>query len=561
MGQSNLQIAISALNNATDEIQGLSAELKGLKDNTDAANASTKDANATNKDAKSGVGDLIQQVTGLNLAEISVGGAIVAGIEAMKASIDTTLELAGETRKLDTLTGMTAEQSSRLIAVTDDLGISQQTLVLGIQAAIKHGLEPNMQGLEQLGNQYKAIQDPIAQSKWLLTEFGRQGANLAPLFQASTDQLQALGDMAQRQGLVMSQDGVQAAKEFQIQVNELKDSFKGLEVEIGTAVLPALNSVVADMLPATNQVIAQKQQLDELGITYNTWRGEMIVASVDFQKYQAMNIYWTNQMASANFQLDSSLDSTNTFFNKGVTAAYDHKNAIEADQLAVDKLKSAADKLKSAENDLTASQDNLAGAQKNWTSGAGNDAVNALEKAGVKGKLLADAEGTIDTTMGTSLVNQANYNKALKDAADQYAKTHDLTVYNQALSDIKGTYEPLDQAIKDATTDIRLEQDAINNLQGRTIFIDTVHRDIYDPTHYTGTGSPSKPKPHVGPGGQQRGLDMIIPPGYQNDSYPLNVSSGEHVTVTNNYNLGVHTNNSPGVVNQSFNQMRLAHGG
>ena len=37
--------------------------------------------------------------------------------------------------------------------------------------------------------------------------------------------------------------------------------------------------------------------------------------------------------------------------------------------------------------------------------------------------------------------------------------------------------------------------------------------------------------PPKGPGGQ-RGLNMIVPPGYPNDTYPIRVSSGELVTVT-----------------------------
>lgn len=50
-------------------------------------------------------------------------------------------------------------------------------------------------------------------------------------------------------------------------------------------------------------------------------------------------------------------------------------------------------------------------------------------------------------------------------------------------------------------------------------------KDIYVTVHYGDSGD------LVGPGGQH-GLDMVVPPGFPNDTFPIRASSGEHVKIT-----------------------------
>jgi hypothetical protein len=73
------------------------------------------------------------------------------------------------------------------------------------------------------------------------------------------------------------------------------------------------------------------------------------------------------------------------------------------------------------------------------------------------------------------------------------------------------------------------------------------------------------------------GLDMIVPPGYADDSYRVNVSSGERVVVmpqgsnstssvvnnntrNNYYNLGVRTSQSAATVQRNFDVMQVLNG-
>jgi hypothetical protein len=253
----------------------------------------------------------------------------------------------------------------------------------------------------------------------------------------------------------------------------------------------------------------------------------------------------TNDLAQSQKDLDQAQWDVHGSAQAVGSAQLDNASASAAADAAVNDLITAEKKLATAQGDLTK-------AQENWTKGAGNDAQNALEKAGVKGKKMSDALGIIDQVMGTSLLTQANYNKALQDAAEEYQKTGDLEKYREKLDYIKDGFEPLDQSIKDATTDLGLMKDAVDALKSKIITITTVHRDVYEGTgSSTGsTAAPSSPMPTTDPGdgyewvwngfswvkhkvkGFSAGIvDFIVPPGYKNDSFPMRVSSGEHVTV------------------------------
>ena len=166
---------------------------------------------------------------------------------------------------------------------------------------------------------------------------------------------------------------------------------------------------------------------------------------------------------------------------------------------------------------------------------------------------------TLEKTHEIDAATTAFYNSPQKEA--------DKVAYLQRLDDVKAKYAETDASISADELKIQELQEIIASLTGTTVYIDTVHRDIYDPTHYTGKGgtTTTTPKPHVGPGGMAGGADFIVPPGYPNDSYPLNVSSGEHVVVTNNnqvsnYNLNIHSNSNTEIITPGLRNLKSMAG-
>lgn len=183
-------------------------------------------------------------------------GAFKAIKGAAEAVINPTVDYAASVRDLQRTIGATAEESSKLIQAADDMGISSGTLSAALQAAIRKGVKPTVEGIGALADEYNAIQDPIARTKFLMDNFGRSGAALAPLMEQGAAGIAAMGDEAERMGLVMGQDAVDAARQYELAVDNLEDSMLALKIQIAEGVMPVLTNLFTEMATGT---LLQKQ--------------------------------------------------------------------------------------------------------------------------------------------------------------------------------------------------------------------------------------------------------------------------------------------------------------
>ena len=197
----------------------------------------TQDLTKEMGQAKMGLADL---KAGLDLA----GTAFNAVKGAVESVINPTVEYAGQIRELQRSIGATAEESSKLIQAADDVGISAGTLQSALEAAIKRGVKPTIAGIGDLADQYNAIQDPIEKTKFLMDNFGKSGADLAPLMLLGRDGIRAAGDEAERLGLVMGQDGVDAARQYEIAMDDFNDSVLAVKLAIAQNLLPAVSAAI-----------------------------------------------------------------------------------------------------------------------------------------------------------------------------------------------------------------------------------------------------------------------------------------------------------------------------
>jgi len=79
------------------------------------------------------------------------------------------------------------------------------------------------------------------------------------------------------------------------------------------------------------------------------------------------------------------------------------------------------------------------------------------------------------------------------------------------------------QEMRDAVLEAQTLSSSINDIPGS--------KDIYITTHYLDIRNEKEYMRNEG-AGHANGADFIVPPGYNNDSYPMRVQSGEHVQVT-----------------------------
>ncbi len=213
---------------------------------------------------------------GLSLTDLKSGldlamGAVKAVQAAVQSVIDPTIEYAAQVRTLGRTIGATAEESSKLIQAADDVGISAETLQGALQAAIRKGVEPTIEGIGELADEYNSIQDPIERTKFLMDNFGRSGAALAPLMEQGAEGIAAAGEEAEKFGLILSGDGVQAARDYEIAIDNVEDSLMGLKIAAGQAALPIVSSL-ADGLTTQIQLTRTWNEAVKLGIvTEKDW--------------------------------------------------------------------------------------------------------------------------------------------------------------------------------------------------------------------------------------------------------------------------------------------------
>lgn len=232
-----------ALDKQGQEVLELTQEYQGLKAGTDEVTEANKQAGLT--------------ITDFNSA-LSLAKQAYAAIEAaIKAVIVPTIELAKQQRELSRTTGLSVEESGRLIQASDDVQVSYASLSGALEFAIRSN---KLQGTSvgELADQYLALPPGIERSKFAMDTFGRSGADLNPLLALGSKGIKELGDNAERTGLVMSQQSVDAAREYEKALDDLEDSTLALKVQIAEGLIPTLTELFSGL----SKWIGVQNQLD-----------------------------------------------------------------------------------------------------------------------------------------------------------------------------------------------------------------------------------------------------------------------------------------------------------
>lgn len=185
---------------------------------------------------------------GISFTEInsvlSISKQAYAAVEgAVRAVIDPTIKYADEVRNLSRTIGATPEDASKLIQAADDVFISTETLTAGLEAAIRKGVKPTIEGLGEIADAYLALPAGIERSKYAMDTFGRSGEDLAPLLEKGSKGIRELGDNAERTGLVMSQQGLNAALKYKQALDDMQDSTLALKMAIAEGLVPAMTQL------------------------------------------------------------------------------------------------------------------------------------------------------------------------------------------------------------------------------------------------------------------------------------------------------------------------------
>jgi TP901 family phage tail tape measure protein len=223
-----------------------------------------------------------------------VAGGLAAGAAAAVAfgakSLSTFEKVAGETSKLQRLTGESAEAMSGLRGAAQLSGVSVDTLT-GAFRRMSKGADSNAKAFKDYGiatedaagnqrtmsailgdvaDKFSTMPNGIEKNALAMKLFGKQGLDMIPMLNKGSAGLDGLAFKASKYGLVLSEDNVAAYKKNVQAHRDMSAAWQGLQVQLGAHIMPIVAKVTtwfAETLPTAMDWV--KKGVEALAPVFN----------------------------------------------------------------------------------------------------------------------------------------------------------------------------------------------------------------------------------------------------------------------------------------------------
>ena len=185
--------------------------------------------------------------TSLRFTELaSVVGLAKQAFQAAKKVVEETVgeftTYAKTVEDMARVTGSSAEEVSRLIQVSDDLQISTASLEQAMAGAVRKGIDPSVDSIASLADEYLALAPGLERSQFLVEKFGRSGLEMAKLMEQGGDKIRDMG-AAVDDSLIITDEAIAANQEYYAAMDDLNDIIQGVKLEIAQGLIPVLSEV------------------------------------------------------------------------------------------------------------------------------------------------------------------------------------------------------------------------------------------------------------------------------------------------------------------------------
>jgi|GEM_PF-6610979 len=140
------------------------------------------------------------------------------------------------------VTGSSAEEVSRLIQVSDDLQISTASLEQAMAGAVRKGIDPSVDSIASLADEYLALAPGLDRSQFLVEKFGRSGLEMAKLMEQGGDKIREMGASVD-DSLIITDEAIAANQEYYAAMDDLNDIIQGVKLEFAQGLIPVLSKV------------------------------------------------------------------------------------------------------------------------------------------------------------------------------------------------------------------------------------------------------------------------------------------------------------------------------
>jgi len=333
----------------------------------------TKQASSANTGMAQASKSAALSVTDLRSAYMMAAEAVRIAGQVWQATGQEFVNYAEQVKNMSRSLGASAEETSRLIQVADDVRISYDALKMGIKNAQKEGIEPNIENLAKLSDAYLALPPGVERTQFAIEKFGsKAGPEMEKLLvrggNAIRDYAKGIDD-----ALIVTEDGIKAADEYQKSLDDFNDTVMALKVSIGRELLPVMTQMLQG-LANTNEIRKEANRLMQEGIAKNREEA-LAMASATVKAANA-------QEDMANASQDSTLA-----LDENSAALMDTKEAVKVAEDALKNYKDALEEVSRANQDAESFIQSYADFSKNYAE----EHAAAMEQVRDAERELADA--------------------------------------------------------------------------------------------------------------------------------------------------------------------------
>jgi hypothetical protein len=508
-----------------DLLANFRANVDPLKNDLTKASGMINNFGKTLSKAAGGVGGLAMGLLGTEAGIRLLERGFNATVGTVKKVIASTAEYSDQIRQLTRDTGMSVEQSAKMLMIADDSQVSFSNLTTAMKFAIKDGVLPNIEGIAKLSDQYIALNNPLLRSQMLIEQFGRNGLEMSKIMELGSTTIKKLGDTADEVGLVMSNLDIKKMRDYEMALNEMKDASQGLGVQLALTLSPALTDIansfsdtVKGGRESTLQLESARKAYAEMGL--NVAEADRVMAKHVFGIYDEIQTSeaWINALGKENYLIDEQ----GRVINK-TTAIYQ-----QYARARLDAYKSGTGQLPT-EAPIIPEAGTLKGA---YESAVGNVVQSKeLFVGSDQVQPILDAIELIKP-YSRSAADEYSQQLAIMTAAAQ-VQSKEISL-SEAAANLKRDFGMATSVATSAINSTGGAAKALNGLRSDIwIFVHTIQVGGYN-VSIPGGSNPSTNVPghtYYGGGQAANGVNFTVPAGYPNDSFPMFVESGEKVIV------------------------------
>ncbi len=247
--QAELKLILNAVDNASAKINGVTGSVDKLGK-----------ISRIGGDFVSGLGANFSAM--INPAMLA-GQAVYKMAEIAKKSIGDWVAYNQQIREMGQVTGLGAEEISRIVQVADDWMIDINEVRTSLAFMNKTGVTPSIEELAKLADEYVNTDNKAAFAEKAVKLLGRGYQTLIPLLANGGDALRnqaaAIDD-----NLLATEDSVATTLEFQQSVDALKDSATGLGNTLAKELLPPIIDVTNALNDLISTAFSDQEAIDQL---------------------------------------------------------------------------------------------------------------------------------------------------------------------------------------------------------------------------------------------------------------------------------------------------------